>query len=267
MQHWRVDNLISCHSNNLKLTEGLKLVKPRPTTGSLAAYDNFQADELHRFMLIYNLEVEDTITGCEWFPGEMMPPRKLQVNLPDEIYNLLVEYYKNAYGLEFVTIAGSIRSRRNNPIVVRPQVNQFGRIRIGAEIFGSSNTPRYIKNSFILAKFIQNDDSIEVFPGQVQYFFEHEVNLPGKKEMHQLAYVKWFMPVPDHRKRFHFQINNDIKSCNVEIWTKDFCNIDRDCIIPVHNILSRFIPSEYVIGRRNPIIYMAVIPIGRKYHI
>ena len=118
MQNWQVDNLISCHQHNLvKLTKGLELVKPRPTTGSLAAYDNFQVDELYRFMLIYNLEVDKTITGCEWLPGEMMSPKKVEVNLPNEIYNLLVEYYNNAYDLEFVTIAGSIRSR-HNPFVV-----------------------------------------------------------------------------------------------------------------------------------------------------
>ena len=72
------------------------------------------------------------------------------------------------------------------------------------------------------------------------------------------------MPVLTHQIRFYLQINND---CNVEIWTKDFYDISRDCIIPVHNIFGRFIPSSYEIGKRNPVMYMAVIPIGRKFHM
>ncbi|UZO27378.1 uncharacterized protein OCT59_019576 [Rhizophagus irregularis] len=135
MQNWRLDELISCHLHNPKLTEGLGLIKSRLTTGSLAAYDNFQHDELHRFMLIYNLEVEDIITGSEQFPGKMMAPRNNLVNLPNEIYKLLVDYYNNAYELEFVTIAGSMKSN-NKPVVVWPQ-------------------------------FVQENDSIEIYPGQV----------------------------------------------------------------------------------------------------
>ena len=175
MRNWRLDGLISCQ-NDTRLVKGLDLIKSRPTTGSLASYDDFQYDELYRFMLIYNIEVEDTITGSKKLPGEMMTPKKLEVNLPDDVYDLLVNYYNNAYELEFVTIAESIESK-NNSIVVRPQINQFGRIRIGAEIFGSANTPRYLKNSYILAKFIQENGSIETYPGQVQYFFEHEINI------------------------------------------------------------------------------------------
>ncbi|CAB4425448.1 unnamed protein product [Rhizophagus irregularis] len=47
MQNWWLDDLISNQLNNSKLVEGLKLVKFRPTTGSLSAYDNFEWDELY----------------------------------------------------------------------------------------------------------------------------------------------------------------------------------------------------------------------------
>ncbi len=261
MQNWKLDDLLS-QSHNSKLAEGLNLIQPRATSGSLAAYDNYEFAELDRFRQIYLLEIEDTISGTEFFPGEMMSPKKIDVGLPDDIYKLLVEYYNTAYDLSFVTIAESVNSSRSNRrIIVRPQIDQFGRVRIGAEVYGSANTPKYIRSSFILAKFVQDDDSVEVFPGQVQYFFEHEVNLPGRKQTHRLAYVRWFLPAP---ARFHCHINNDIKSCNIEIWTDKFYDISRDCIIPVHNILSRFIPNSFNIGRTK---YMAVIPIGRHFHM
>ena len=72
------------------------------------------------------------------------------------------------------------------------------------------------------------------------------------------------MPIKDCRTRFHFRIKDDIKSCNVKIWSKKFFNIDRDCIIPVHNILGRFTPVNYEIGKKN---YMAVVLIERKFHM
>jgi len=152
-------------------------------------------------------------------------------------------------------------------IVVRPQINQFGRVRIGSEIFGSVNTPRYLKNSFVLAKFVQENDSVESFSGQIQYFFEHEVNLPEGKRSHLLAYVRWFLPAPDHKTRFYCQIDDDDKSCNMELWSNNFYDINRDCIIPVHDIFSRFIPTSFKVGIRRPVTYMAVIPIGRRFHI
>lgn len=270
MQNWRLDDLLSAQSDNTKLIEGLKLIKPRETSGSLAAYDNFQFAELCRFRQIYQLETEDTITGIEPFPGEMLFPKKVNVSLPDEVYNVLVEYYNNAYDLEFLSIADSVRKTTGSysrKFIVRPQINQFGRIRIGAEIFGSANTPRYSKNSFIIAKFVQDNNSVEFFPGQVQYFFEHKVNLPGLKLIHRLAYVRWFLPVQSHQTRFHCQVDDDIKSCNIEVWRKEFYDISRDCIIPVHNIYSRFIPSKFEVGIRKPVTYMAVIPIGRRFHL
>ncbi|PKY23950.1 hypothetical protein RhiirB3_438338 [Rhizophagus irregularis] len=143
MQNWRLDDLISNQLNNLKLVEGLKLVKSRPTTGSLSAYDNFEWDEF-------------------------------------------------------------------------------------TEIFGSANTPRFYKNSFILVKFVQDNNVADVFPGQVQYYLEYEVNLPS------------------------------------ELWKNRFYEIGRDSIIPIHHIYSRFIPSKFIVGQRNPVTFMALWDSNRR---
>jgi hypothetical protein len=56
---------------------------------------------------------------------------------------------------------------------------------------------------------VQTDGSVEVFPGQVQYYFEHEVILQKKRQTHKLAYVKWFMPVSTYQTRFHLRIDDD----------------------------------------------------------
>jgi hypothetical protein len=273
MQNWRLDDLLSNQLDNLKLKEGLKFVQPRPTLGSLAAYDEFEFDELYRFIQNFHLETDDIITGIESFPGEMMKPVKIGVNLPEEIYNSLIQYYKDVYDLNFISFTESASNRNNNirnsdqQIIVLPRINQFSRIRIGSEIFGSIISPRYKKNSYILANFIQENEITERFPGQVQYFFEHTVKLLDGYHTHRLAFVKWYLPVESRQKRFYCQINQDENSCNIEMWKYDFYNTGRDSIIPVHNIYSRFVASNFIIGKRNPITYMAVIPINRHFYI
>src|ERR1700741_165569 len=109
MQNWRLDDLLSTQSNNMKLANSLKLLKQRSTPGSLARYDDFEFTEVAHFRQIYNLEVDDTITGLETFPGEMISPKRMNVTLPDDIYGILVDYYNNAYEHEFVTIAEAMR--------------------------------------------------------------------------------------------------------------------------------------------------------------
>src|SRR5437868_13408000 len=40
-----------------------------------------------------------------------------------------------------------------------------------------------------------------------------------------------------------------------------------DSIIPIHNIYSQFVPSEFVVGTRIPKTYMAVTPINRQFYL
>src|SRR5579859_408709 len=118
MKHSRLDVLISAQSSDNKLIEALKLIQPRRTSGSLAAYDNFNYAELYQFRKVFFQEVEDTIVGSEPFPGEMLIPRKSGVALPDNIYQILTDYYNNAYELQFVTIAESISTSSSRDSIV-----------------------------------------------------------------------------------------------------------------------------------------------------
>ncbi|PKB99614.1 hypothetical protein RhiirA5_383060 [Rhizophagus irregularis] len=200
MQHWRLDDLISVQSNNTKLVEALKLIKPRATSGSLAAYDNFEFSELCQYRKIFVQEVDDTIVGNEPFSGEMLTPRRIQVDLPDNIYQILTDYYSNDYDLQFTTIADSISSSSRDSIVVPNMIDQFGRVQIAAEIFGSAMSSRYLKNACILAKFIQENrgnETTDLFPGQVQYYFEHTITISGESKTHRLAFVRWYRLAPN----------------------------------------------------------------------
>jgi hypothetical protein len=122
----------------------------------------------------------------------------------------------------------------------------------------------------VLAQFVTDDNgSIDTYPGQVQFFFEHTIDLPaGGSVKHSLAFVKWYRPAEDTRSRFHCQVSiDDTSICNIELWKKNFYELSRDCIIPVYNILGRFVASSIKIGKKNPKEYLSIVPLNRKVHI
>ena len=113
-----------------------------------------------------------------------------------------------------------------------------------------------------------NNDGTDCYSKQVQYFFKHTVDLPDGSAEHNLAYVHWYKPVKMAKTQYYFSIKDEEETCNVELWKNDFFLDKRDCIIPVHNILCRFIPVKYKTSNRNHTIeYLAINPINRKYHI
>ena len=85
---------------------------------------------------------------------------------------------------------------------------------------------------------------------------------------HKLAFVRWYKPVNSSSIQHRFSIDDDVKTYNVELWENNFFPISRDNIIPIHNILGRFVPVRYKTSdRSNAREYLAVIPINRKFHL
>ncbi|CAB5141919.1 unnamed protein product [Rhizophagus irregularis] len=68
---------------------------------------------------VFFQEVDETIVSSEPFPGEMLTPCKNRVALPDDIYQILTEYYNIAYDLQFVTIAETTSTSSRDAIVVK----------------------------------------------------------------------------------------------------------------------------------------------------
>ena len=49
---------------------------------------------------------------------------------------------------------------------------------------------RHMKSSFVLAKFITENDDVNCYPDQIQYFFKHTLDLSNKKSTENfLAYI------------------------------------------------------------------------------
>ncbi len=261
-----LDELTSHADQNLHLQESLEILKPRDSVGSLSIYDKYTDEDYKAFRLLSTTIEEGAAFGFETFPGSFLGPSNENVSLPNNILLLLADFYSNAYDRNFVALS-HIHNASEDSIPVLPQVNQFSRLRIGTEIFGSTLSSRHAKSAKILARFILSDDTTDTYPGQVQFFFEHTVDLKEGPKTHYLAFVRWYKLAENRRIRFYFKIDNDTDSCNIELWNDEFFEMGRDCIIPIHNILCRFVSANFTVGQRNPKNYMAMIPINRKYHI
>ncbi|CAG8552530.1 6393_t:CDS:2, partial [Scutellospora calospora] len=111
-------------------------------------------------------------------------------------------------------------------IGISPIINQYGRVRISNKVFRSTFSKRHENSSRILAKFAENRDVIT---------YSDQYKKIDEKLRYQLSISK----------------NND-KLCNVELWNNDFYNLDHDCIIPVHNILGRFVAGTFMVGSKKP---------------
>lgn len=256
----QIDSIISSGVE----TKGLELLDNQLSIGSLSATDQFSSDEIFRFWMNSRNIKKSNISGSEIFPGEFLKPSSDNVMLSDQMSDLMVEYYTATYiNLEF---RKPFSEDSENAIIIRLKMNQFGRCRIGSEIFGSTMSLRHVKSSYILAKFITNDGTVDCYPGQVQYYFTHKINLPNGLTEHFLAYVRWYQPASSSDVRYHFRDGKG--PCNVELWSTEFYHESRDCIIPVHHILGRFVPVNYRIStRRNAREYLAVNPVNRKFQI
>jgi hypothetical protein len=256
----RINEIIYTENN----TKGLEILNTRQSVGSLSEMDQFGHDEMRRFWMYSRTIQESTISGKEPFPGEMLKPFSENIPLSaDGILDLMVAYYNDTY--ENLKFRKPFETDSLNSIIIPLRINKYCRCRIGSEIFGSTFSPRHQKSSYILAKFASEDDSIDIYPGQIQFFFVHEISTNRINiENHYLAYVRWYKKT---KNRFHFSINEE-QMCNVELWDTEFYPKSRDCIIPVHHILGRFVPVKYKISdRKNAKEYLAVNPINRKYNL
>jgi len=145
----------------------LDIIKPRKSTGSLAALDEFASNKYQNFIRLCLIKDESAAYGTEPFPGVLMKSRQT-TDLLKNILDLLVEFYSNLYDDSFISISSI--TGPDNETVVNSKILQYGRLRVGADIYGSVQAARYEKSSYILARFIQDDGSIDTYPSQVQFF-------------------------------------------------------------------------------------------------
>ncbi|GBB97810.1 hypothetical protein RclHR1_30760001 [Rhizophagus clarus] len=163
--------LTNCDDNILNTT--LDIIKPRKSAGSLAALDDFTSDEYQNFLRLSLIE-DESAYGTEHFSRLLMKPCK-KTCLPNYILDLLVEFYDSLYEENFVPIYSI--TVPNNDIIINYKIIQYSRLRIGMDIYSSVQAAHHEKSSYILARFVQEDGSIDIYSGQVQFYFEHTIYL------------------------------------------------------------------------------------------
>ncbi|RHZ72285.1 hypothetical protein Glove_243g88 [Diversispora epigaea] len=107
---------------------------------------------------------ESTIFEKEPFPDEMLKP--FSENMPlsvDGILNLMIAYYNDTYeNLKFQKL---FKTNSLNSIIIPLRINKY-------------------------SKFASENDSIDIYPGQIQFFFVHEISTNRiNMENHYLTYV------------------------------------------------------------------------------
>ena len=175
-----VDYHLTCKWTSGLLKESLYLLIPKKAVGSLAF--TAEREELQYFLSIrHNMSTFFKLYGTEPIPGQMLKPSYFGVIIPLELRKSLCEWYSILYEKEQDEILGFM------DLVI----NQHARLQISAKIFGSIISGRHEKNATILAKWKAfNDESIDIYPGEVQYYLEHTLRLPEGPRTHLLAYVK-----------------------------------------------------------------------------
>ncbi|GBB91155.1 hypothetical protein RclHR1_01830014 [Rhizophagus clarus] len=110
------------------------------------------------------------------------------------------------------------------------QINQYARLQIGAKIFGSMISVHHEKNLTILAKWKAfNDESTDIYPGEVQYYFEYTLKLPEGLKIHFLAYVKWYKNAPSSDIWFKHRFMEP-EILNTELWKAEHCEESCDSL-------------------------------------
>jgi hypothetical protein len=231
------------------LDKSLCVLIPKKDVGSLAL--TAEREELQHFLSMrHNTSTLSKIYGTEVIPGQFLKPSYLRVVMPLELRKFLCEWYAILYEKDQQQLLGFMDL----------QINQYARLQIGAEVFGSTISGHHEKNSTILAKWKAfNDESIDIYPGEVQYYFEHTLRLPEGPKTHLLAYVKWYKNAPSSDIRFRHKFL-DPEISNTEIWKAEYYEEGCDSLIAVHRILCRAIKLKNIrIGKHN---YISIVPLN-----
>ncbi|CAB5388093.1 unnamed protein product [Rhizophagus irregularis] len=236
------------------LKESLSLIMPKKAVGSLAF--TAEKDELQHFLSMkHNTSTFSKIYGTEKLLGQMLNPSCFKVIIPLVLRRFLCEWYSILYEKEQNEILGFM------DLVI----DQHARLQISAEIFRSMILGHKEKNVTILAKWkASNDDSVDIYLGDVQYYFEHTLRLPEGPRKHLLAYVKWYKSAPSSDIRFkHRFIEPEIS--NTELWQAEYFQEGCDSIIAVHRILCRATKFKSMcVGKRK---YLSIILLNRKFNL
>jgi hypothetical protein len=160
------------------------------------------------------------VTGAEPIPGEVAPPL-IMCHLESELIAHLVSFYNDIY-LEkgVIFYSGKQNQTEPNQIHVNSLIIKGKVLKLGGEVFSSVGCKSDLSAN-IIAQFLTENKEVVYYPGVVNYYFKHSVNLPWGITEHTLCYISWFK---SHKERDWFYIGSELqentykKMYNVELW-------------------------------------------------
>jgi hypothetical protein len=249
-----VDYHLTCEWTSGFLDESLSLLMPKKAVGSLAL--TAEREELQHFLTIrHNISTLSKIYGTEPIPGQFLKPSSFDVVMPMKLRKFLCEWYAILYEKEQEEILGFMELT----------INQHARLQIGAEIFGSMISGQREKNATILAKWeAVNNESTDLYLGEVQYYFEHTLRFPDGLKTHLLAYVKWYKNVTSSDIQFRHRFMEPEVS-NTKLWKAEYYQENYDSLLVVHRILCRATKFKNIaVGKQD---YLSIIPLNRRFNL
>lgn len=239
--------------------------------GTLKSY-NFTAEEMLAFREMSLSLSTKNVTGAECFPGELSG-RYYEANLDDKTADLLKEYYEVVYADCGYTFDNRIDNIGGSCIYVSSTILRASNLRISDETFGSSLSGSDL-NACVIACFLDNEDNVSYYLGEVACYFRHRLTLPERNSIntqvvdHYLCLIDWYKPTK-HRGYFDVQqcTENDFeKPYHAELWGTKCTRRTHESILPVQRLICRFVKGKYRLkGQKDEL--NVVIPLRRKFSL
>jgi len=206
--------------------------------------------------------IDKTVTRTEEYPGEMLL-RFYDSRLGNNVIKFLLAFYERVYGNGGLTFhSKEMACSDDKDILVSSTAMRASRLRIGDEYFGSLLS-RSEHSSYVIGAFLNEENDLLYWPGQVRFFFVHKLRLPmpdgWETREHHFAFVEWFQ---QHERCNHFNVASRMQQSQ-ELWNSLLVPHNVECILPVQRIAGRFVKATYHLPRTERDL-IAVIPINRK---
>ena len=240
--------LLECREEKDFLSDMVDNPPSSSATSPTTSLDTFNVEEF--------IQASEQIVhakGCEPLPANALPRVFDRVSMCRDHYNRLLEFYKVAYEGQhmFCDYLSPVASAS----IVMPSIEKFVTLRLHGQLYRSAEAES-LSGSYIQVLFEGfSRDTVQAWPGQVLYYFRHELSINGEKVDHTFALVQWYTahgPQP-------------FESAGLEVWKDSFRPLHTDSIVPVQRIF-----SSVAIAKRTAIhsstSLVIVIPLQKKSH-
>lgn len=179
--------------------------------------------------------------------GEM---RMSATKLSQEHYSLLQEFYTISYPDSRIC---DYMHRREGYTSVGPAIRKFLKYKVQGDVYRCAESISQ-RGSFVQALFQSpNGDDVQAWPGQIAYFFQHDLQVHDQKVTHTFAFARWLKS----RSNSHF-INQ-----GVEVWENMFSPLNWQSIVPLVRLYSPVPVTKYTAPRSTKEL-LVIVPLQKK---